>query len=121
MVNVYDGTGHGTTSQCYINSTKGFTGPGDNTPTDLTVCSGDSLSFKVLYAFPSQPASTTYTVTIGSSDAFVASNASSAGNWCASDASGRFTATKTGVSVAPGASVTCSKQGTMLASGDVAA
>lgn len=43
---VKDGTGHGTTDQCFINSTTGYA-VGDNAADDGVVCSGDEVEWRI--------------------------------------------------------------------------
>lgn len=45
----YDGTGHGTPSQCFINSGNGYTTFGDNSATDGVVCAGDEVGYNINY------------------------------------------------------------------------
>ena len=47
---VYDGTGHGTKSQTFVNSDNGFA-PGDDTPTDGVVASGDDVGYEIRLDF----------------------------------------------------------------------
>lgn len=47
---IADGTGHGTSAQTFVNSKNGFT-PGDNTPTDGVVSSGDTVEYSVRLDF----------------------------------------------------------------------
>lgn len=108
----YDGTGHGTASQCGINSTAGFTGPVDDSPTDGRVCTGDSIMYNVSYAFRAsvaegsiaylgQPVTWSYRVT-NTGEVALAS-------YTVTDDKLGTVCTLT--NLPPGASVTCSKAG----------
>lgn len=50
LVKVADGTGHGTAAQTFVNSKNGFA-PGDDTPTDGVVASGDTVEYKLRISF----------------------------------------------------------------------
>lgn len=105
---VYDGTGFGTRSACFINSKNGFP-VGDNTANDGNVCSGDSVSYRLSYSFPSTTTATSYTIKVPQFGAMYAD--SNTLTWCASDTiTNKWTAVRTNSStcvltVAPNQSI----------------
>lgn len=108
---VVDGTGHGTTSECFVNSANGFA-VGDNTPNDGVVCNGDKVIYKLSYAFPSTTTATTYGINLISMnngfENYPFSDASSLA-FCVSDSQNRYTAKTSGnscqITVAPNQSI----------------
>ncbi|MGO5068457.1 SdrD B-like domain-containing protein [Bifidobacterium catenulatum] len=50
VTKIADGTGHGTNAQTFVNSKNGFT-PGDDSPTDGIVASGDTVEYKLRLDF----------------------------------------------------------------------
>lgn len=50
IVKKADGTGHGTEAQTFVNSKEGFT-PGDDSPTDGVVASGDTVEYSLTLNF----------------------------------------------------------------------
>lgn len=50
IVKKTDGTGHGTEAQTFVNSKEGFT-PGDDSPTDGVVASGDTVEYSLMLNF----------------------------------------------------------------------
>lgn len=65
ITNVYDGTGHGTSAQCALNSANGFPG-GDDDALDGVACTSDQLGYRIDYNVKQSDTPTTIVLKIDS-------------------------------------------------------